>query len=52
VNRNKLFTLTTVLAALAWTAVAFGAGSGLEHLYILDCGETTIPSPPEGERAG
>jgi N-acyl homoserine lactone hydrolase len=40
-NRNKLFTLTTVLAALAWTAVAFGAGSGLERLYILDCGQNT-----------
>jgi N-acyl homoserine lactone hydrolase len=40
-NRSKLFTLTTVLAALAWTAVAFGAGSGLERLYILDCGQNT-----------
>ena len=40
-NRNKLFMLTTVLAALAWTAVAFGAGSGLERLYILDCGQNT-----------
>ena len=40
-NRNKLFTLTTVLAALAWTAVAFGAGSSLERLYILDCGQNT-----------
>jgi len=51
-NRNKLFTWTTVLAALVWTAVAFGADSGLERLYILDCGQNTIPSPPEGERAG
>ena len=40
-NRSKLFTLTTVLAALAWTAVAFGAGSSLERLYILDCGQNT-----------
>jgi len=40
-NRNKLTTLTAVFAALAWTAVALGAGSGLERLYILDCGQNT-----------
>jgi hypothetical protein len=40
-NRNKLITLTAVFAALAWTAVALGAGSGLERLYVLDCGQNT-----------
>ena len=40
-NRNKLITLTAIVAALAWTAVALGAGSGLERLYILDCGQNT-----------
>jgi glyoxylase-like metal-dependent hydrolase (beta-lactamase superfamily II) len=40
-NRNKVVTLTVVFAALAWTAVALGAGSGLERLYILDCGQNT-----------
>ena len=33
-NRNKLVTLTAVFAALAWTAVALGAGSGLERLSL------------------
>lgn len=40
-NRNKLITLTAIVAALAWTAVAVGAGGGLERLYILDCGQNT-----------
>ena len=38
-NRNKLITLPALVAALAWTAVALGAGRGLERLYILDCGQ-------------
>lgn len=37
-NRRKLLALTGVLAVLAWTTVALGAGSGVERLYILDCG--------------
>jgi N-acyl homoserine lactone hydrolase len=40
-KRNKLITLTAVFAVLAWAAVALGAGSGLERLYILDCGQNT-----------
>src|SRR5437762_11815225 len=38
-NRNKLITLTAMVAALSWTAVTLGAGNGLERLYILDCGQ-------------
>lgn len=40
-NRKKLLAWTGVLALLAWTTVALGAGSGVERLYILDCGQNS-----------
>lgn len=40
-NRKKLRAWTGVLAVLAWTTVALGAGSGVERLYILDCGQNS-----------
>src|SRR6202171_6674595 len=38
-NRRKLIALLGAFAAVTWTAVAPEAGSGIERLYILDCGQ-------------
>jgi glyoxylase-like metal-dependent hydrolase (beta-lactamase superfamily II) len=35
----KLTALTGILAVLGWAATTVGAGSGLERLYVLDCGQ-------------
>jgi N-acyl homoserine lactone hydrolase len=38
-SRTRSIALTSIVAALAWTAVLAGAAGGLERLYILDCGQ-------------
>src|SRR5262245_56738260 len=41
-NRRSVIALTVVVsAALFWAVVARGAGSGIERLYVLDCGQNT-----------
>src|SRR5262245_65911937 len=41
-NRRSVIALTVVVsAALFWAVVARDAGSGIERLYILDCGQNT-----------
>jgi N-acyl homoserine lactone hydrolase len=40
-RRSVIALMVMVVAALSWTVVARGAGSGIERLYILDCGQNT-----------
>ena len=45
-NRRKPTAMLVAFAALAWTAVAPGAGNRIERLYILDCGQNTGKDQP------